>query len=83
MIKVILLGANWCPVTKETRKLFDGIKKEMSNFDYEYADIESENGKLLVRNFSVTDVPKTIFRGEIIFHGLPPREKLSEFINNN
>lgn len=81
MNKLILLGASWCPVTKETRELFEKIKKERPDFDYEYVDIDSGEGKSLVKNFSVTDIPKTIFQGEIIFHGLPDREKLLEFID--
>lgn len=83
MLKLVLLGASWCPVTKETKELFDGLKKEDFNFDYEYIDISSEKGKLLVNNFSVTDIPKTIFQDKIIFHGLPSKEKTLEFIKNS
>lgn len=81
MNKLILLGANWCPVTKEAREFFDGFKKEKSNFDYEYIDIDSSEGKELVKKFSVTDVPKIIYQDKIVFHGLPSKEKLIKLVN--
>lgn len=80
MPKLVLLGASWCPVTKATQELFEEIKKERPDFDYDYIDIDSETGKKLVNDFSVTDIPKTIFQDRIIFHGLPSKEKLPEFI---
>lgn len=76
MNKIILLGASWCPVTKQTRKLFDQLKKEKPDFDYQYIDIDSDKGKELVKKFSITDVPKIIYQGKIIFHGLPKKEEL-------
>lgn len=42
MSKPVLLGASWCPVTKETQELFEEIKKERPDFDYEYIDIDSK-----------------------------------------
>ena len=80
MTKLILLGASWCPITKATRELFEEIKKEKPGFDYQYVDIDSEKGKELVEKFSVTDVPKTILNDKIIFHGLPPKEKILELL---
>lgn len=74
--KLILLGANWCPVTKTAKELFENIKKEESAFDYEYIDIDSAKGKELVNRFSITDVPKIIFQDKIIFYGLPVKDKL-------
>lgn len=80
MNKLILLGASWCPITKQTHELFDKLKKEKPNFDYQYIEIDSEQGKELVKKFSITDVPKTIYQDKIIFHGLPEKEKLLELI---
>lgn len=80
MRKIILLGANWCPITQATKKLFEELKKEFM-FDYEYIDIDTEEGKKLVDKFSVTDVPKTIVGDKIIFHGQPSRDKLIQLIN--
>lgn len=82
MKELILLGANWCPVTKTTKELFASIKKEYSDFDYQYIDIDSEKGKALVSRFSVTDVPKTIFQDKIVFHGLPKRDMILRFLKN-
>ena len=73
MKKSILLVANWCPVAKATRELFEKIKREKADFNYEYVDIDSEKDRKLVENFSVTDIPKTIFQDKIIFHGLPKK----------
>ena len=83
MDKIILLGASWCPITKEARELFDGLKKEMPNFDYEYIDIDSEGGKELVKKLSVTDVPKIIIDNKIIFHGNPSHEELIKLLKKN
>lgn len=83
MSKFILLGANWCPVTKVTRELFERLKKEESDFDYQYIDIDSEEGKELVKKFSVTDVPKTIFDDKIIFHGKPSPQKIIQLTKEN
>lgn len=80
MSKPVLLGASWCPVTKETQELFEEIKKERPDFDYEYIDIDSKEGKLLVEKFSVTDIPKTIFKDKIVFHGLPSKGKFVEML---
>lgn len=76
MERVILLGANWCPVTKATQQLFEIIRKEKPDFNYEYIEIDSEKGKELVDKFSVISIPKVIFQGKIIFHGLPPKENI-------
>lgn len=75
MSKVILLGANWCPITQQTKELFGKLKKE-TDFDYEYIDIDSNKGKELAKKFSITDVPKIIYQDKIIFHGLPKKEEL-------
>lgn len=80
MRKIILLGANWCPITKATKKLFKELKKELM-FDYEYIDVNTDEGKKFVDKFSVTDVPKTIVEDKIIFHGQPPKDKLIQLIN--
>ncbi len=77
MSKIILLGADWCPITQAAQKLFAEIKK----FDYEYIDIDTNRGEKLVDQFLVTDVPKTIAKDRIIFHGLPPKKKLIQLIN--
>lgn len=82
MDKIILLGANWCPITKETKELFEELKKESPDFDYQYIDINSDEGKELVNKFSVTDVPKTIYKNKIIFHGLPQKEKLMDLMTS-
>jgi thiol-disulfide isomerase/thioredoxin len=79
MSRIILLGADWCPVTQAAKKLFDELKDDVG-FDYEYVDIESDKGKRLVDKFSVTDVPKAIAGDKIIFHGMPPKDKLIRFI---
>lgn len=76
MNKVILLGASWCPVTKNTKELFGQLKIERPDFDYKYIDIDSDKGKELVKKFFITDVPKTIYQDKIIFHGLPLKEEL-------
>lgn len=75
MSKVILLGASWCPITKQTKELFEKLKEEVG-FDYEYIDIDLEKGKELTEKFSITDVPKIIYQDKIIFHGLPKKEGL-------
>lgn len=80
MGKLILLGASWCPITKATKELFEEIKKEKPDFDYQYIDIDSEEGQKLVEKFSVTDVPKTILGDKIIFHGLPKKEELMRLL---
>lgn len=79
MGKVILLGANWCPITKQTKALFEKLKKE-TDFNYEYIDIDSNEGKELVKKLSVTDVPKIIYQDKIIFHGLPQKEELMKLM---
>lgn len=80
MNKLILLGASWCPVTKQTRELFDQLKKEEPNFDYQYIDINSKEGKELVDKFFVTDVPKTIYQNKIVFHGKPPPQEVIKLL---
>ncbi len=79
MSKIILLGANWCPVTQDAKKLFQSLKEE-PGLNYEYVDIDTDKGKKLVDKFSVTDVPKTIVEDKIIFHGEPPKDKLIQLI---
>lgn len=80
MSKIILLGASWCPITKQTKELFEKLKAEM-DFNYEYIDINSENGRGLVKRFNITDVPKIIYQDKIIFHGLPSENKLLKILN--
>ncbi|HDZ86964.1 hypothetical protein LCGC14_1446800 [marine sediment metagenome] len=82
MSKIILLGANWCPVTQDAKNLFKSLKGE-PGLNYEYVDIDSDKGKKLVDKFSVTDVPKTIVEDKIIFHGEPPKDKLIQLINKD
>lgn len=76
MPKLILLGADWCPVTKASRELFETIRKEKPDFHYEYIEISSEKGRELVNRFSITSIPKVIFQEKIIFHGLPKKENI-------
>lgn len=79
MVKITLVGASWCPITKETRKLWEGLKEEY-DFDYEYVDIETEEGEEMIKRFSITSVPKTIVKDRIVFHGLPEREEAIEVV---
>lgn len=80
MKKIILIGTDWCPVTKEAKKFWQGFKEEY-RFEYEYINIESEEGKKLVQKYSITSVPKTLVENRIVFDGVPDRKKAAKLLN--
>lgn len=82
MKKITLIGASWCPVTTQAKKFWEDLRRE-NDFDYEFIDIQSKEGKKLVKKYSIVSIPKTIIDSKIVFHGVPEKKEAERLIKNN
>lgn len=78
-MKITVLGAGWCPVTTETRRLWRELK-EKYDFQYEYVEIDTEKGKRMAKDHAVNSVPKTFVGDRMMFDGVPDRAKAIEMV---
>ncbi len=76
-MKVTLIHADWCPVCRATKQLWNELKKEYS-FDYEEVNLTSPQGLEYVKKYSLHSVPATLIEDKLVFLGLPEREKAIE-----
>lgn len=81
MKKITLIGASWCPVTAQAKKLWEDLRRE-DDFDYEFIDIQSKEGRKLVKKYSIVSIPKTIIDGKVVFHGVPERKEVEKFVGS-
>lgn len=79
MKKITLVGASWCPVTAQAKKFWED-RRQRYGFDYEFVDIDSGKGKVLVKKHSIVSIPKTIIDGKIVFHGVPERKEVERLV---
>lgn len=82
MKKITLIGADWCPMTQETKKFWQDLKQKYK-FQYKYVSIDSEEGKKLVQKYSITSIPKTVVQNRIVFDGVPNKKKAIKFLKQS
>ncbi len=79
-MKLFLLGAEWCPFTKEAKKFLEEIKGELG-FELEYIDIESKEGISLSKEKGINSVPVILLDREVVFSkGVPSRKDILKII---
>lgn len=74
MKKVTLLVAEWCPVCPQAERLWEELG-EQYEFKYRRVDVASDEGLGLARKHGVLAVPVTLIDDEVVFSGVPQRDK--------
>lgn len=77
MVKVTLVTAQWCHYCATAKKVWRELKEKF-NFEYEEIDYESPEGEKLADKFSIVSVPTTIIDDQIVFVGVPDKDKASK-----
>jgi glutaredoxin len=77
MVKVTLVTAQWCHYCPTAKKVWRELKEKF-NFEYEEIDYESPEGEKLADKFSIVSVPTTIIDDQIVFVGVPDKNKASK-----
>lgn len=80
-MKVTLVHADWCPVCRATKKLWNELSGEYG-FEYEEVELTSPQGIEYVKKYSLHSVPATLINGKIAFLGLPDRNKAIEAVTS-
>jgi glutaredoxin len=77
MVKVTLVTAQWCHYCPTAKKVWRELKEKF-NFEYEEIEYESPEGEKLADKFSIVSVPTTIIDDQIVFVGVPDKDKASK-----
>ncbi|MEM7825121.1 MAG: thioredoxin family protein [Candidatus Aenigmatarchaeota archaeon] len=75
MVKVQLLYTDRCTRCPAVKEMFRDLQKQF-NFDYEEIDALSERGQEIVSKHNIMSVPTILINGEVVFNGVPTREKI-------
>jgi thioredoxin 1 len=81
-MKVTLIHADWCSVCQATRKFWNELRKDYT-FDYEEVSLTSPGGIEYVKKHNVHSVPVTLMEDNVVFFGLPEREKAIEAVKGH
>ena len=79
MVKVTLVHSEWCHFCPAAKNLWRELK-EKYDFEYEEVDLDTPEGKELASKFNIRSIPTTIIDDEIVFVGVPEREKASNIL---
>lgn len=85
-VKVLKFSADWCQPCRMVTPVFEQLKQEFSNVEFQNIDIDSEEGQKLATKYSVRNIPLVVIESEaktIRFAGVKPKGEYEQAIKDS
>lgn len=85
-VKVLKFGATWCQPCRSVAPLFDQLKQDFANIDFQNIDIDTEDGQKLAAKYSVRNIPLVVIESEektIRLAGVKPKTEYEQAIKDS